>query len=101
MQRLAQAPNLAIAALWAGALRAEGIGATVQREYLGGAAGELPPDQCLPEIWIDDAAQLPRAQQLLQELRQPPQRQWHCTCGEFVEGGFEQCWRCGAMMPTG
>ena len=22
-----------------------------------------------------------------------------CRCGEFVEGGFEQCWQCGALMP--
>ena len=49
MRRLAQAPNLAIATLWADALRGQGIEACVQREYLAGAAGELPPDQCLPE----------------------------------------------------
>ena len=39
-----------------------------------------------------------RAQALLAELRQPLQRRWQCVCGELVEGGFEQCWRCGAMM---
>ena len=48
--------------------------------------------------WLDDA-QLPRAERLLLALRQPPQRRWHCAaCGELVEGGFEQCWSCGAMM---
>jgi hypothetical protein len=99
MQRLAQAPNLAIATLWAHALREEGITATVQREYLGAAAGQLPPDQCLPEIWIDDEAQFALARRLLHAMQNRPQRQWHCACGEFVEGGFEQCWQCGAMMP--
>jgi len=99
MRRLAQAPNLAIATLWADALRAEGLDVTVQREYLGAAAGELPPDQCLPELWIGDDAQHALALRLLAALRHPPQRQWHCGCGEFVEGGFEQCWRCGAPMP--
>jgi hypothetical protein len=28
-----------------------------------------------------------------------PQRRWLCNCGELVEGGFEQCWSCGAWMP--
>jgi rubrerythrin len=100
MRRLAQAPNLAIATLWVHALHEEGIAATVQREYLGAAAGQLPPDQCLPEIWVDDDQQFERARRLLEALQQRPQRRWHCRrCGELVEGGFEQCWNCGAMMP--
>ena len=98
MRRLAQAPNLAIATLWAQMLRDDGIGASVQREYLGAAAGQLPPDQCLPEIWIEDDSQLALAERLLHALRNPPQRSWRCSCGEWVEGGFEQCWSCGAMM---
>ena len=99
MRRLSQAPNLALATLWADALRAQGIDASVQREFLGAAVGHLPPDQCLPEIWIDDEAQHERATQLLHALQHPPQRQWRCVCGEFVEGGFEQCWHCGTPMP--
>lgn len=98
MRRLAQAPNLAIATLWADALRAQGVSASIQREFLAAAAGQLPPDQCLPEVWVDEDEHFERAEQLLAELRQPLQRRWHCVCGELVEGGFEQCWRCGAMM---
>lgn len=100
MRRLTQAPNLAIATLWVHALHEDGIVASVQREYLGAAAGQLPPDQCLPEIWIEDDAQFAQAQTALRELQHRPQRRWHCCCGELVEGGFEQCWQCGAMMPT-
>ncbi len=99
MLRLTQAPNLAMATLWADALTAEGIDATVQRQYLAGVAGELPPDQCLPEVWIDHASQESRARELLHHLQHVPQRRWQCTCGELVEGGFEQCWSCGALMP--
>lgn len=101
MRRLAQAPNIAIAALWAEALRQAGIEATVQRYFLGAAAGELPPDQCLPEIWVTDDRQEPAARQLLHELSCVPQRRWTCACGELVEGGFEQCWNCGRPMPQG
>jgi hypothetical protein len=100
MRRLAQAPNRAIATLWVHALREEGVEATVQREFLGAVVGQLPPDQCLPEIWIDDETQFDSAKRLLQALQNRPQRRWHCRCGELVEGGFEQCWQCGQMMPS-
>src|SRR5690606_10830084 len=53
MLRLTQAPNIAIATLWADLLCEAGMAASVQRQYLGAAAGHLPPDQCLPEIWLD------------------------------------------------
>ena len=52
MLRLTRAPNIAIAALWADALQQAGFSASVQRYYLGSVAGQLPPDQCLPEIWL-------------------------------------------------
>jgi len=100
MLRLTQAPNIAIATLWVDTLREAGIVATVQRQHLLAAAGHLPPDQCLPEIWLDHAEQLNAARDLLRDLQHVPQRHWHCACGEEVEGGFEQCWQCGRLMPV-
>jgi hypothetical protein len=99
VRRIAQAPNAAIAALWADTLREAGIEASVQRQFLSGAAGELPPDQCLPEIWITYDQQERAARALLEQLRNLPQRRWQCACGELVEGGFESCWNCGRPMP--
>ncbi len=99
MPRLLQAPNLVMATLWADWLKAQGIDASVQREYLRSAAGELPPDQCLPEVWIKNPLDQARSLELLHHLRHPPQRRWTWVCGERVEGGFEQCWSCGAMLP--
>ena len=99
MLRLTQAPNLAIATLWADALEVEGIAASVQREFLAGVAGGMPPDQCLPEVWITHSMQEGRARELLHHLQNVPQQRWRCTCGELVEGGFEQCWNCAALMP--
>lgn len=69
MPRLTQAPNLFMATLWADWLRAEGIEARVQREFLRSAAGELPPDQCLLEVWIQDPRDEARAYALLHLLR--------------------------------
>jgi Putative prokaryotic signal transducing protein len=100
MRRLAHAPNIAIAVLWVDALQQAGVAASMQRYFLGGVAGELPPDQCLPEVWIADAADEARARAVLEQLQNLPQHRWHCSCGELVEGGFEACWNCGLAMPA-
>jgi hypothetical protein len=96
---LAVAPNIAIAALWTEALQQAGFSASVQRYFLGSGAGELPPDQCQPEIWLADDHEKPQAEFFLDKLQNPPQRHWLCSCGEMVEGGFEQCWSCSGDMP--
>ncbi len=100
MRRLTTAPNLALATLWADMLTQAGIDATVQRIYASGIAGEIPPDQSLPEIWVTDDEHLAAARTLLAELRQPPHRHWICpSCRERIDGPFEQCWNCGHAMP--
>jgi hypothetical protein len=99
MLKLTQAPNLFLATIWADMLNADGIDAHVQRQYLSGASGQVPPDQCLPEVWIRHANQEPRARDVLYHLQHIRQHTWFCPCGELVEGGFEQCWSCGLLMP--
>lgn len=100
MKRLTQAPNLAIATLWADLLREAGIEVSLQRVFASGLAGEIPPDQALPELWVQHEEQFERARRLLDDLARCPQRRWACPgCGELVEGPFEQCWNCGAAMP--
>lgn len=98
MIRLARAPNIVIATLWADVLQQAGFSATVQRYFLGSIAGDLPPDQCLPEVWLTRDDEQVAASRVLDDLRHRPQRLWTCVCGETVEGGFDQCWRCGADM---
>lgn len=101
MRRLTSAPNLALATLWADMLTHAGIAATVQRAYASSIAGELPPDQALPEVWVSEDTQLEAARVLLAQLRHPPSRHWRCPgCGEQIDGPFEQCWNCGAAMPA-
>ena len=101
MRRLTQAPNVAIAQIWADLLCEAGYPATVERRFLSSVAGELPPDQCLPELWVRHDEHHAAARALLAELAQVPQRRWQCeACGEQIEGGFEQCWACGALMPS-
>ncbi|HEV7912676.1 MAG TPA: DUF2007 domain-containing protein [Albitalea sp.] len=101
MRRLTTAPNLAIATLWADMLKQGGFDANVQRAYASSIAGEMPPDQCLPEVWVMDDTQHAAAAALLAQLRNAPFRYWVCpACHEQVEGPFDQCWSCGAAMPA-
>lgn len=100
MKRLTTAPNLALASLWADLLRSAGVDVSVQRAYTSSIAGEVPPDQALPELWVFDDAQAERARTLLAELQHPVHRRWHCPqCHEFIDGPFDECWNCGTAMP--
>jgi len=102
MKRLVQSPNVAIATLWADLLGQGGIAATVLRAYSSSIAGEIPPDQALPEVWVLDETEHARARELLDRLRGLPWLHWRCAaCGESVDGPFEQCWNCGAGKPPG
>jgi hypothetical protein len=101
VKRVAKAQGIVEATLWLDMLNASGIEASIQRFYLQGSIGEVPPHEAALEIWIVDEAQFTRAHELIDGLRSTPQRQWFCTnCRERIEGGFEQCWSCGALMPT-
>ena len=100
MRRLTTAPNLALATLWSDMLTQGGVETSVQRAYASSIAGEVPPDQCLPEVWVMDDTQLETARRLLEQLRHPPHRHWFCpACRERIDGPFEQCWNCGQPMP--
>jgi hypothetical protein len=100
MKRLLQAPNLALATLWADQLQAAGIRASVQHVFTSSIAGELPPDQCLPAVWLHDDAQHDLALALLHAWRQAPWRHCACAaCGETVDGPFDRCWNCAAPLP--
>lgn len=98
MKRVLRAPNLALATLWADMLSGVGLQATVQRAWASGIAGEIPPDQSLPEVWVQDDRDCDQAKELLQQWQSLPHTRWVCTqCDELVEGPFEQCWNCGTL----
>jgi hypothetical protein len=100
MKRLLQAPNLALATLWADMLVHAGIAASVQRAHACALVGQIPPDQSLPEVWVHEEAEHARAGALLHDWQHAPSRRWACPgCHEIVEGPFEQCWSCGRAMP--
>jgi hypothetical protein len=101
MRRLVTAPNLALATLWADWLCQAGVPTTVQRVFAGSIAGELPPDQAQPELWVEDSAQWDEARSLLSAFQHPVSRLWACPgCTEIIDGPFDQCWNCGHAMPA-
>jgi len=82
-------------------LEAQGIPCIVRNEFLGGGAGELPPNECWPELWVVETDDWARAQRLVEaQLGAGATTPWSCPgCGETIEGQFAQCWRCGQAAP--
>ncbi|WP_148253257.1 putative signal transducing protein [Aidingimonas lacisalsi] len=83
-------------------LNAAGIPAELHNMTLGGGAGELPLGDCEPEVWVA-AHNAERAERLVRDALSgegDSQCDWQCKrCGEYLEGVFTTCWRCGAMRP--
>ena len=81
-------------------LDAADIACHVRNELLIGGSGELPPNECWPELWVlhDEDAGAARAivAKATREL-QSDGAPWECAaCGEQSEAQFQACWRCGA-----
>ncbi len=104
MIRLIRARHLVEASHLRNLLDSAGIATLLRNENLARLAGEIPFDQCWPEIWLEDASDLERARALLADLRRDAWRQhpaWTCRhCNEWLEGQFTACWACGAQRPA-
>jgi hypothetical protein len=103
MKLVARCDTALQAAHLANVLCASGIRAEVRNTTLQGALGDIPWLECAPQVWVLDALDASRAALLLDELRHaPPQAGWRCAgCGEWLEGQFAACWRCGADRAAG
>ena len=102
MKKVYSAENLIIAGHVRALLQQAGIECVIQNQNLAGAAGELPPFECWPEIWIYDDADYDQAMAVIEQglAGDTSAGAWRCTCGEQIEGQFSQCWRCGAERPV-
>ncbi|WP_136068975.1 putative signal transducing protein [Modicisalibacter radicis] len=100
--RLYQHANLLVVAHVRNLLESAGIACELRNTTLGGGAGELPPGDCEPAVWVE-RRQLAGAQALLDEaLTEParPRQVWACPrCGECLDGVFDACWQCGTARP--
>ena len=66
---------------------------------LSSAAGELPPIECWPELWVVDDHRHAEAEAILKKTLAPlksVKKSWQCAgCNEEIEGQFSECWKCG------
>jgi hypothetical protein len=85
-------------------LEANHVDCLVRNDYLQGAAGELPPTECWPEIWVVHDFQHDKARDLVEaflDAGELPGGPWTCDdCGEALDPVFSQCWRCGYERPA-
>ena len=86
-----------------GVLENEGIGCTVHNDALAIALGDVPPQECWRELWVNNDEDAAEAQKVIDNWLQPEASEvspWKCAgCGETVPGQFSACWSCGAVIP--
>ncbi len=101
MIRIYQAANLPQAHLLAGLLRHAGIAVRIFNENAQGGMGEIPFGETYPEIWLEDAADKPRALAVIADFEAAPlaREQVYCrACSEENPANFELCWKCGTAL---
>jgi hypothetical protein len=82
-----------------------GIECVIRKTDLATGAGELPPVDCWPELWIVDEGRLAESEAILKKTLAPLEavkKPWICcACGEEIEGQFSECWQCGRERAGG
>ena len=101
MIRLVRAPDMLLGQHWANLLEQAGIACHITGRYLQGGAGEIPVDQCGPDLWLEDEHDREAALRIIDGRADSSVRpHWHCdACGEWLEPQFSTCWQCGASRP--
>ncbi|OGT34023.1 MAG: hypothetical protein A2W28_02670 [Gammaproteobacteria bacterium RBG_16_51_14] len=83
-------------------LETSGIECVTRNQYLSGGMGELPLNECWPEVWISHDEDYRCAMEIVHEVindHPPLDACWQCGCGEKMEGQFSACWSCGTERP--
>jgi len=94
MKRVYSSHNAILVHHFRNLLEAGGVRTEVRNEYLASAMGELPPAECLAELWVEDR-DADRASEILRSRPSGPD--WTCACGERLGPQFAQCWSCGEI----
>ena len=83
-------------------LEANNIACHLRNINLTSGIGELPINECWPEIWIHDEANFNIAEKIIEDaLSAATQHEaWQCLCGEKIDGQFDTCWSCGKTIDS-
>ena len=105
MKRLYRSADFVFLGYLRGVLEDTGIACLTKNEHLLGAAGDLPPTEIWPELWVINDEDWTRASRLIEALSevldavQEGRVPWRCErCGELLEPQFTDCWVC--EVPT-
>lgn len=86
-------------------LESEGIACVVKNRDLSVAAGEVPPIETWPSLWVVDDARADEALRLVETVMRDEAvgDPWMCPhCGAEVDGHFAACWSCSRVAaPVG
>ena len=79
-------------------LENEGLTCITKNEHLTAASGEIPLNECWPEVWVTDESQYKIAKKIVDKAlsyKTPRGPKWKCSkCGEKHESQFTECWSC-------
>jgi hypothetical protein len=101
MLRLYSAATLPDAHLLRHLLAHAGIEAHVFNENAQSGMGEIPFTHAWPEVWIERAADMVRAREIVGSFERPVAAGadvFCAACRERNPGNFELCWNCGAPL---
>ncbi len=82
-------------------LELEGIKAQVRNTYSASAFGEIPYEDSLPQLWVNER-DYERANDILRHALSTSDgnlKTWKCPqCREQIDGVYGQCWNCGHIV---
>jgi len=94
MKKIFTSTDISLVGFYKTILEANGITCIIKNYFLTSGIGDLPANECVPELWIMDDTKLEAAKALLTTKKDTP---WQCECGEKIAGQFFQCWKCGKL----
>jgi len=97
MKKIYSSDNLIMAGHIRNLLEINNISCHLRNINLISGIGELPINECWPEVWLDHDADFSSAQSLIKETLadKSQSNNWKCGCGEYIESQFNSCWSCG------
>lgn len=101
MKRVYAAANLPEAHLLVDHLADHGIRTRIFNANASSLAGELPIEASLPQVWVEDPDDAPRARALIDAFFRTVSTGpgVKClACGEENPASFDLCWSCGAGL---
>tara|TARA_Y100000994_G_scaffold111226_1_gene91438 strand:+ start:397 stop:705 length:309 start_codon:yes stop_codon:yes gene_type:complete len=79
-------------------LEQHGISSVVKNDNLYSAGGELPLNECMPEVWVEHALYAEYAKEIIQLIENyeiEDEGEWICErCSEANFASFDICWNC-------